>query len=151
MSSTVTTLLISKTQVTYWTHYTNRICSLYFLCLCSFNIAFLRSLILLHILAVCFPHCCMCASVLSHFSHVQLCSTPWTTAHQAPLSMGFSLQEYGVGCHALLQGIFPTQGSNPHLLYLLHWQAGSLPLAPPGKPKEHTAWVQIPVPPTMRP
>ena len=39
----------------------------------------------------------------------------------------------GVGCHALLQGIFPTQGSIPHLLHLLHWQAGSLPLAPPGK------------------
>ena len=34
-----------------------------------------------------------------------------------------------------LQGIFPTQGLNPHLLCLLHWQAGSLPLAPPGKPK----------------
>ena len=32
-----------------------------------------------------------------------------------------------------LQGIFPTQGSNPHLLHLLHWQAGPLPLAPPGK------------------
>ena len=31
------------------------------------------------------------------------------------------------------QGIFPTQGSNLHLLHLLHWQAGSLPLAPPGK------------------
>ena len=42
----------------------------------------------------------------------------------------------GVGCQALLQGIFPTQGSNPHLLCLLHWQAGSLPLAPPGKQTE---------------
>ena len=39
----------------------------------------------------------------------------------------------GVNSHALLQGIFPTQGSNPCLLCLLHWQAGSLPLAPPGK------------------
>ena len=39
----------------------------------------------------------------------------------------------GVGCCALLQGIFPTQGSNLCLLPLLHWQAGSLPLAPPGK------------------
>ena len=28
----------------------------------------------------------------------------------------------GVGCHALLHGIFLTQGSNPHLLRLLHWQ-----------------------------
>ena len=39
-----------------------------------------------------------------------------------------------VGCHFLLQGIFPTQGSNPHLLCLLHWQAGSLPVEPTGKP-----------------
>ena len=39
-----------------------------------------------------------------------------------------------VGCHALLQGISLTQGSNPYLLRFLHWQAGSLPLAPPGKP-----------------
>ena len=34
----------------------------------------------------------------------------------------------GVGCLFLLQGIFTTQGSNPRLLRLLHWQAGSLPL-----------------------
>ena len=39
-----------------------------------------------------------------------------------------------VDCHALLQRIFPTDGSNPRLLCLLHWQAGSLPLVPPGKP-----------------
>jgi len=39
----------------------------------------------------------------------------------------------GVGCHVLLLGIFPTQGSNPHLLCLLHWQAGSWPLVTLGK------------------
>ena len=43
-----------------------------------------------------------------------------------------------LGCHALLHGIFPTQGSNPSLearsLSLLHWQMGSLPLVPPAKP-----------------
>ena len=33
----------------------------------------------------------------------------------------------GVGCHFLLQ-IFLTQGLNPHLFHLLHWQADSLPL-----------------------
>jgi len=33
----------------------------------------------------------------------------------------------GVGCHFLIQGIFLTQGSNPHLLCLLPWQADSLP------------------------
>ena len=37
----------------------------------------------------------------------------------------------GVGCHFLLQGIFPTQGSNPHLL---HWQADSLPMSHLGIP-----------------
>ena len=36
--------------------------------------------------------------------------------------------------HFLFQGIFLTQGQNPHLLHLLHWQAGSLWLAPLGKP-----------------
>ena len=39
-----------------------------------------------------------------------------------------------VGCHALLQGLFPIQGLNLGLLHLLHWQEGSLPLAPPGNP-----------------
>ena len=38
----------------------------------------------------------------------------------------------GRGSHALLQGIFLTQGSNLSLLSLLHWQVGSLPPAPPG-------------------
>ena len=35
----------------------------------------------------------------------------------------------GVGCHFLLQGIFPTQGLNPYLLLLLHWQGHSLSLS----------------------
>ena len=39
-----------------------------------------------------------------------------------------------MSCHALLQGIFLTQGVNPRLLRLLHWQANSLPLASPGSP-----------------
>ena len=63
---------------------------------------------------------------------VQLCPilcNPWTVAWQAPLSMGFSRQEYWSGLHALLQGIFPTQGSNPGFLRLLHWQVSSLPLS----------------------
>ena len=44
-------------------------------------------------------------------------------------------QNTGVGCHAFLQGIFQTQGSNPHLC-LLHWQAGSLLLEPSGMPRK---------------
>ena len=72
--------------------------------------------------------------VLSHFVWVQLSATLWTVALQAPLSMGFSRQEYWSGLHALLQGIFPTHGSNQHFLHVLFWQAGSLLLVPSGKP-----------------
>ena len=46
---------------------------------------------------------------------------------------GFPGKNTGVGCHGLLQGLFLTQGSNPHLFCLLQWQAGSLPLVPPGR------------------
>ena len=42
---------------------------------------------------------------------------PWTVACQGPLSMKFSRQESGVGCHFLLQGISQTQGWNPGLLH----------------------------------
>ena len=61
-------------------------------------------------------------------------ATLWTVVRQAPLSTGFSRQEYWNGLHALLQGISPTQGSKLHLLYLLTWQADSLPLSYLGSP-----------------
>ena len=51
-------------------------------------------------------------------SHVGLFATPQTVAHQAFLSMGIlqaRILEWG--CHALLHGIFPTQGLNPGLPY----------------------------------
>ena len=66
--------------------------------------------------------------------HVWLFSTPWTVAHQAPLSMGFSGENTEVGYHALLQGIFLTQGWKLHLWCLMHWQADSLPLSHLGSP-----------------
>ena len=43
----------------------------------------------------------------------------------------------GMGCHALLQGIFPTPGSNPCILCFLHWQMFSLPLVPHGQPLDN--------------
>ena len=58
---------------------------------------------------------CCCCLVLK--SCLTLCHTPWTVAHKSPLSMGFSGKNTGVGCHALLQGICPTQGLNPGLLH----------------------------------
>ena len=72
--------------------------------------------------------------LLSRFRCVWLFVTLGTIACQAPLPLGFSRQEYGVGHHALLQGIFLTQGSNICLLCLLHWQVGSLHLARTKKP-----------------
>ena len=72
--------------------------------------------------------------MLIHFSSVRLFAAPMDCSPQTSLSVGFFSQTTGVGCHALLQGIFLTQRLNPRLLCLLHWQAGSLPLAPSGKP-----------------
>ena len=71
--------------------------------------------------------------MLSRFSCVQLFATPWTVATQAPLSMGFSRQEYWSGLLHPPSGDLPDPGSNPRLLYLLHWQPGSLLLAQSGK------------------
>jgi len=71
--------------------------------------------------------------VLSRCSRVQLFVIPRTPAGQAPLSNSPG-KNIGVGCHSLLQGIFPTQGLSPYLLCLPYLQAGFLPLAPPGKP-----------------
>ena len=88
------------------------------------------------------------ASALSFFSCVWLFATLWTVAHQASLPKefpreiypdnllcpwGFSRQGYWSGWPCPPQGIFLIQGLNPHLSHLLHWQAGSSPLAPPGK------------------
>ena len=49
-------------------------------------------------------------------SCVRLFVTPWTAACQAPLSLTLD-KNTGVGCHALIKGIFPTQESNPGLPY----------------------------------
>ena len=79
--------------------------------------------------------------MLSCFSCVLLFAALWTLAHQVSLPWDSAGKNTGMGCHALLQGIFPTQGLNPQLLDLLHWQVGSLPLVPPGKPKIYLYWL----------
>ena len=69
-----------------------------------------------------------CKCVLNHFSHVQLFATLWTIAHQAPLSMGHSGQEYWSRLPCSPPGYLPNPGIE---FSLLHWQVGSLLLAPP--------------------
>ena len=77
---------------------------------------------------------CMC-SVMSN--SLQPCGLQ----HSRLLSpLGSPIKNPGVGCHALLQGIFLTQGSN---LCLLHWQVDSLPTAPAGKPIQSDKFGQI--------
>ena len=69
--------------------------------------------------------------VLSRFSRFWLFVTLWTLACQIPLSMKFSRQEYWSGFAMPSSRNLPE----PRLFRLLHWQTGSLPLAPPGKPE----------------
>ena len=78
---------------------------------------------------------CRKTSVQKHVC-VQLCLTlSWPHGQSARLPCPWDPpgKKTRVRCHSLLQGIFLTQGSNLYLFHLLHWQAGSLPLAPSGK------------------
>ena len=74
--------------------------------------------------------------MLSCFSHLQFCATPGTVARQAPLSMGFSRQEYRRGLP------FPPRGDLPDPRIELASpvastsQADSLPLSTWGIPGE---------------
>ena len=65
---------------------------------------------------------CLHAQLLSHG---QLFVTPWTVARQAPLSMGFSRQEYWSEFPCPPPWDVSNPGIKPHLLSLLHWQADS--------------------------
>ena len=69
----------------------------------------------------------MCALLLSH---VQLFVTPWTVAHQAPLSVDFPGKNTGVGCHFLLHLPVPSSWPKESHMNLLHWQSDSLPPSP---------------------
>ena len=68
--------------------------------------------------------------MLSHFSPVQLFVTLWTVALQAPLSVGFSSQEYWSGLPCPPPGDLPNPGIKPSSLAL---KADSLLSEPPGK------------------
>ena len=56
--------------------------------------------------------------LLSRFSCVRLCATPWTVAHQAPPSMGFSRQEYWSGVPLPSP---PVQYNNAYIWNLERW------------------------------
>ena len=89
--------------------------------------------VLYYILCVCVCVCvCVCAQSLESYPNLcdcLDCSLPGSSVHGI-------LQERILEWVAIpsSRGIFLTQGLNPCLLCLLHWQLGSLPLVPPGKP-----------------
>ena len=79
----------------------------------SFFIPFGRSFFLYHSSSL--------GCMLRYFSHVQLFATPWTVAHQAPLSMGFSKREYCNGLPFLLQPTDQTRLSCIAGGFFYHW------------------------------
>ena len=82
-----------------------------------------------HILRLRIRMCVQSLSRVQPFYNPMDCSPPGSSAH--------GISQAGIlewGCHFLLQGIFPTQGSNLRLLCLLHWQADSLSLCHLGSP-----------------
>ena len=91
------------------------------------------------------PIACLPSHFLHHAAVAKLLQSCLTLCNPMDCSQpGSSVAGPGkntrVGCHFLLQGIFLTQGLNPNLLCLLHWQAGSLPLAPRGKTPSSTLY-----------
>ena len=97
---------------------------------------------------------CSSSCVLNRFSHVRLFVTPWTVAHQAPLSMGFSRQEYWSGLPLPSPGDLPDSGIELVSPVVPAVQADYLPLnhqgspdsysEPPSKSLAHmTLWLQF--------
>ena len=75
------------------------------------------------------PSCCM-------LSHVQLFVNPWTTIHQAPLSMRFPRQEYWSGLPFPTPGDLSIPGIKPVTPESSLWVGGFFTTAPPGKPPD---------------
>ena len=91
-----------------------------------YSISITSSRVICHSFLTGLPNMCMCAKLLQ--SCPTVCDPMDPIAHQAAVSMGFSRQEYWSGLPCSPPGdLFPTQGSNPSLFCLLHWQVDSLP------------------------
>ena len=78
---------------------------------------------------------CMCVCMLSRFSHVHLFATRWTVARQAPLSLGFSRQEYWSGVPCSPPGDLPNPGIKSASPTSLALAGGFSTLLPPRKCK----------------
>ena len=93
------------------------------------------------------PHCCTiceswCVPACWVASVVQLSATPWTVAHQTPLSMGFSRQEYWSGLPCPPPGALPSPRMKPMSPGSSALQADSVPLSHQGSPMNHGSHLQ---------
>ena len=91
--------------------------------------------ILGYLIFLCLLHACMCAKSLQ--SCLSLCNPMDCSPLGSSVHEDSPGKNTGVGCHGILQGIFQTQELNPCLLCFLHWQVGSLTLAPLVKQKNN--------------
>ena len=82
----------------------------------------------------CFVHCQEVGAYL--LMHIQFFVTPWTVAHQAPLSVGFSRQEYWSGLPRPPPGDLPHPGIQPHL----PWRRKATALKHPAPGQGLTLW-----------
>ena len=80
-------------------------------------------------------HSCFCCCLVT-----KLCPTLCDSMDCSPPGPSVHRFSTGMGCHFLLRGISPIQGSNP---CLLHWQVGSLPLNYQGSPHSCFIWILI--------
>ena len=80
---------------------------------------------------------CVCVCVCAVLSCVQLFVIPWTAAHQVPLSMGFSRQEYWSGLLFSPPGDLPDPGIKPSTLVSPALADRFFTTAPPGRPNFH--------------
>ena len=89
--------------------------------------------------------------LLSRFSRVRLCATPETAAYQAPLSLGFSGKNTGVGCHFLLQCMKvknESEVAQSCRLFVIPWTAAYQ--APPSMGfSRQECWSGVPLPSLM--
>ena len=90
------------------------------------------------------PSGSICACVISHFSRARLFVTPLTVAHQAPLSVGFSRQEYLSGLPCSPPGDLPDSGAGPASL-LSPALAGGFFIATPSEksPGSRQLWLSL--------
>ena len=95
-----------------------------------------RALVIIKVrILVTHSYVCVCVCVCVCVSEYSVVSDSLQPHGLKPVSLlcpwDFPSKNAGVGCHALLQGIFPAQGVN---LHLLHWQAAASPRSHLGSP-----------------